>query len=138
MRTDMISNATILLGTGVVPSQTLSGSMPSAGISPTSCETTALDSHAIPILFGTIGVILASLSLIVNIAFGIFQVRAINKRTRGDLESGKNGSLQPAVAAAIPQPLDVTNQQHRLHKVVHELGVPEPLMCVDPWLILHF
>jgi hypothetical protein len=128
MGTDMISNATTLWDTGIAPSQTISGPMPSASTSPISCETTVLDSHTIPILFGTIGVILASLSLVVNIAFGVLQVHAINKRTREDLESGKDGSLQPAAAASDSQPVDVANQQHHCHRVVHELGVPEPLL----------
>jgi hypothetical protein len=124
----MISNATTLWGTGLATSQTVSGPMPRASTTPTNCDTTVLDSHTIPILFGTIGVTLASLSLVVNIAFGILQVRAINKRTREDLESGKDGSLQPAAAASDSQPVDVANQQHHCHGVVHELGVPEPLL----------
>jgi hypothetical protein len=117
----------------MTPSQTCSGPMPSAGIVPATCETMVLDSHTIPIIFGTIGVILASISLIVNIAFGILQVRAINKRTRGDLESGKDASPQPAAAGSIPQPVDVTNQQPHLHEVVHELDASEALLCVNLW-----
>jgi hypothetical protein len=117
----------------MAPSQTCSGPMPSAGTVPATCETMVLDSHTIPIMFGTIGVILASLSLIVNIAFGILQVRAINKRTSGDLERGNDGSPQPAVAGSIPQPVDVTNQQPRLHEVVHELDASKALLCVNLW-----
>jgi hypothetical protein len=86
-----------------------------------------MDSHTIPIIFGTIGVTFASLSLIVNIAFGILQVRAINKRTREDFESGKDGSPQPAAAGSTSRPVAVANRQHRCHIVVHELGVPESL-----------
>jgi hypothetical protein len=126
----MISNVTTLRRTGIAPSQTFSGPMPSASTSPTSCETMALDSHTIPILFGTIGVILASLSLIINFAFGILQVRAINKRTREDLEFGKDGSPQPAAAEPTSQPVAVTNQQYNLHKVVHELDARKALLCV--------
>jgi hypothetical protein len=86
--------------------------------------------------FGTIGVTLASLSLVVNIAFGILQVRAINKCTREDLESGKDGSPQLAAAGSTSQPVDVTNQRPSLHKVVHELDASEPLQCANPWFIL--
>jgi hypothetical protein len=136
MGTDTISNATTLWGTGNAPSQTIFGPMHSASISPKSCETMVLDSHTIPILFGTIGVTLASLSLVVNIAFGILQVRAINKCTREDLESGKDGSPQLAAAGSTSQPVDVTNQRPSLHKVVHELDASEPLQCANPWFIL--
>jgi hypothetical protein len=89
---------------------------------PATCETMVLDSHTIPIIFGTIGVILASLSLIVNIAFGILQVRAINKRTRESVEAG---SPLPAAAGSTSQPITVTNQQHHPDNVLHESHVTE-------------
>lgn len=57
-----------------------------------------LDSHTIPIIFGTIELALATLAIVVNIAFGVLQLRAANKRTRGDLEFGKSAPSEPAAS----------------------------------------
>ena len=112
----MIGNSTTLLGTDIVPSPTYSAPMPSASVTATSCYySTALDSHTTPIVFGIIGVILASVAIVVNIAIGLLQIRACNKRVRQDVECGNGGDAEPAPSsvASSAQPLTATNQQLR-------------------------
>ena len=122
-------------------------SVPAARELPASVDATILDSHTIPIIFGTIGVLLAFVAIVVNIWFGVLQIRAINNRARDDVECCK-GALLPA-AAAINEattratlathtesraretfPNDTTNHQH-VELAPHHLGERESLRYVD-------
>ena len=75
--------------------------VPSAGIAPTLCDTMFPDSHTIPIIFGTIGAILACISLVVNIAFGLLQLRAIDQRNRDQIECGRPRTSEPVSARVV-------------------------------------
>jgi hypothetical protein len=122
---------------------TCSGPMPLANETPTSFDTTVLDSHTIPIVFGTIGVILASVSLVVNVAVGMLQLRAMNRRARIEIEVGNLSMREPASAGVGSKPqvatVDVaTNQKCHTYQLGHELDrlrlptttVPVRLICV--------
>lgn len=83
------------IATCAIASRTCSGPMPSASLAPTTCDLTpAIDAHTIPIVFGTIGVILALIAIAVNVAFGILQLRATDKRCREDHECGSRRTPQ--------------------------------------------
>jgi hypothetical protein len=125
----MINNAT----TPIVADRTFAAPVPSASIAPISCDTMYLDSHTIPIIFGTIGVILASISLVVNIAFGLLQIRALNQRNRNDIEVNKLRLCEPATA--IPPPnttiTAATKQKPQAHQLSHELDrLSVPIVAV--------
>jgi hypothetical protein len=74
-----------------------------------SLDSTTLDSHTIPIIFGTLGLVFASIAIAVNVAFGILQIRAFSKRVCDDVEHGKGGTIEKAIAT--------TNRQYH--------GVPD-------------
>ena len=111
--------------------------MPIARELPANVDATVLDSHTIPIIFGTIGVHLAFVAIAINILFGVLQIRAINNRARDDVECGK-GAVLPAAAATNEAttratlaadtesrarktfPSDTTNHQHA-ESVPHHL-----------------
>jgi hypothetical protein len=107
------------------PTRTCSGPMPLPSEIPTSFDTPVLDAHTIPIIFGTIGVVLATISLVVNIAFGMLQLRAIKQRARIRVEAGKV-STEAAHAGIEPTSRIVatTNQQHHMYQLRDELSTP--------------
>ena len=85
--------------TSSIADKTCAAPAPSASIAPASCDTEYLDSHTIPVIFGTIGVILACPSLVVNVAFGLLPLRALgHHRNRDEIEVGKPGGSEPAAA----------------------------------------
>lgn len=89
------------VATCAVASQTCSGPMPSASLAPTSCDPTpAIDAHTIPMVFGTIGVILALMAIAVNIAFGILQLCATDKRLE-DHECGSRRTPQSTATTRV-------------------------------------
>ena len=100
--------------------------MPVASQIPTSLDATPLDSHTISIVFGTIGVVFACLSLIVNIAFGLLQLRATNQRAHREIEIGKPETREPVPASVglISQTAPVataSNQMNPVQQLGHEL-----------------
>ena len=90
------------IATCAIASRTCSGPMPSASLAPTTCDLTpAIDAHTIPIVFGTIGVLLALMAIAVNIAFGVLQLRATDKRCREDHECGSRRTPQSTATTRV-------------------------------------
>lgn len=115
------------------PTRTCSGPTPVPGETPTSFDTPVLDAHTIPIIFGTIGVVLATISLVVNIAFGMLQLRAIKQRARNEVEAGKV-STEAAHAGIELEPISRTiataDQQHHVYQVRDEPSTPVTMLYV--------
>jgi hypothetical protein len=113
-KSKMFGNSTSCDGMGAVANQTFSA--PSPRPSETSIATATFDSHTIPIIFGTIATILAVIAIIVTIAFGILQLRALNKTICGDTESGM-ARLQTTNAGPEPQATVNLTAAHRQSQV---------------------
>jgi hypothetical protein len=129
--------------TCATPRPTCSLPTPLASEIPMSFNATELDSHTVPIIFGTIGVILASMSLVVNIAFGTLQLRATNRRARNGIEVGKLSMCEPVSVGAGSKPDSATvdaaaNYKCHAYQLGHELDrlsiptivVPVCAICV--------
>jgi hypothetical protein len=121
------------------PTQTCSGPTPVPSEIPTSFDTPILDAHTIPIIFGTIGVVLATMSLVVNIAFGMLQLRAIRQCARNEVEAGKvSTEAAPAATEAITRTVDTADQQHHVYQVRDELSTPMTMLYGILCLYLYF
>lgn len=60
--------------------------------------------RTVPIIFGTIEVILACNSLVLKIAFGLLQLRALDPRNRDQIDFGKPRTSEPGFAHAVSNP----------------------------------
>jgi hypothetical protein len=116
----MFGNGTSCDGMGAVANRTFSA--PSPRPIETSTATANFDSHTIPIIFGTIATILATIAIVITIAFGILQLRAFNRTSRNDIESGMTGSqtmeVGPEPQAAVS--LTVAHRQSQAGRLLHE------------------
>jgi hypothetical protein len=122
----------------VNPTQTCSGPTPVPSEIPTSFDTPILDAHTIPIIFDTIGVVLAIISLVVNIAFGMLQLRAIKQRAHNEVEAGKvSKEAAPAGIEPTSRIVDTTNQQHHVYQVRDELSTPI-IMWYGTWCVCRY
>lgn len=111
------------------PTRTCSGPTPFPSEIPTSFDTPVLDAHTIPIIFGTIGVVLATISLVVNIAFGMLQLRAIKQRARNEVEAGKASTeAAPAGIEPISRTVDTADQQQHVYQVRDVLSTPVTIL----------
>jgi hypothetical protein len=119
-KSKMFGNSTSCDGMGAVANQTFSA--PSPRPSEASIATANFNSHTLPIIFGTIATILAVIAVIITIAFGVLQLRALNKTSCGDAESGMAGS-QTTIAGPEPQAADSHTAAHRqshVDRLLHE------------------
>lgn len=118
-KSKMASNSTYY-GAQIAASRTFSAAAPSQSETPTATAT--FDSHTIPIIFGTIGAVLGTIAIIVTVAFGVLQLRSLNRRKSGDAESGAAASRitdavsKPEAAAS----LTVAHQQSQVDRIPHE------------------
>lgn len=86
--------------------------------------------RTISIILSSIEVILACHSLVVNIAFGLLQLRALDPRNRDQIDFGKPRTSEPGFARAVSNPqtaktiafTPVDNSKDRGHQLGHGLG----------------
>jgi hypothetical protein len=120
LQVNMTSNSTYHEA-GYTATRTCSGLRPSPNDPPT--VTPTFDSHTLPIIFGTIATMLAVIALVVTIAFGILQLRALNRKLCSDTESGMPGSQAMDADPELQSIVSLTTASHRQSQVgclVHE------------------